>query len=139
MAGWRSVEEIDAYVLAVQLRDAITLFTESGRAARDFGYRDQIRDSSSSVTKNLAEGFDRYDHGEFAYHANVAKGSLGETIDALKDGKAKRYIADDEFDRLCALAERARKATGGLIRYLKSSQAPGEKARRRRPSRKPRR
>jgi four helix bundle protein len=133
MAGWKSVEEIDAYTLGVELRDEITRLTERGRAARDFGYRDQIRDSSSSVTKNLAEGFDRYDHGQFAYHANVAKGSLGETIDALKDGKAKRYITDEEFGRLFALAERARKATGGLIRYLHSSQAPGEKARRRPP------
>jgi len=127
MAGWTSVAEIDAYRLAVELRDQVGRLVESGRAAKDFNFRDQIRDSTSSVTRNLAEGFDRYGHGEFAYFANVAKGSLGETIDALKEGREKRYFTDEDFNRLNSLAESARKATTGLLRYLLSSKAPGER------------
>jgi four helix bundle protein len=126
MAGWKSVEEIAAYVIAVELRDDIGRLTQAGPAAKDFKFRDQIRDSAASATKNLSEGFDRYYHGEFAYLAGVAKGSLGETIDALKEGKAKNYFSLQDFDRLFALAEKARKATAGLIRYLQSSEAPGE-------------
>ncbi len=132
------MDEIKAYQLAVELRDDITRLTETGRAARDFGFRDEIRESSSSVTKNLAEGFDRYYHPEFARFAGIAKGSLAETIDALKDGKIKKYISEEDFHRLNELAERARKATGGLIRYLESSQAPGEERRRPRPRRRSR-
>ena len=128
MAGWKSVEEIDAYCLAVELRDDIGRLTASGRASKDFEFRDQIRESAASATKNLSEGFDRYFHGEFGYFAGVAKGSLGETIDALKEGRAKGYWSISEFDRLMALAERARKATGGLLRHLLTSQAPGEAA-----------
>ena len=132
----KSVEEIDAYLLAVDLRDDIGRLTDSGAAAKNFKFRDQIRDSAASVTKNLSEGFDRYYHGEFAYFAGVAKGSLGETIDVLKEGQAKQYFSSEDFNRLLALAEKARKATSGLIRYLRSSEAPDEnrqgKGRRRR-------
>ena len=131
MAGWKSVEEIDAYRLAVELRDDIGRFTDSGPVTRDFKFRDQIRDASSSTTRNLSEGFDRYFHGEFAYFAGIAKGSLGETIDLLKDAKEKKYLFPEEFDRLLRLAVRAKKATGGLLSYLRSSEAPGESARRR--------
>ena len=134
MAGWKSVKEIEAYRVAVDLRDWIGRLTQSGPAGRDFAFRDQIRSSAASTTKNLAEGFERFYHGEFAQFASIAKGSLGETIDALKEGKAKAYFSPQDAEALLALAERARKATSGLIRYLRSSQAPGEnRARRRRP------
>ncbi|HVH55289.1 MAG TPA: four helix bundle protein [Vicinamibacterales bacterium] len=134
MAGWKSVEEIEAYRVAVDLRDWIGRLTQSGPAGRDFTFRDQIRSSAASTTKNLAEGFERFYHGEFAQFASIAKGSLGETIDALKEGKAKAYFSPKDADALLTLAEKARKATSGLIRYLRSSKAPGEnRARRRRP------
>ena len=132
MPGWKSVEEIDACRLAVELRDDIGRLTESGRASKDYSFRDQIRDSAASITKNIAEGFDRYYHGEFGHLVGVAKGSLGETIDALKEAKAKKYVSEEEFERLHALAERARKATAGLLRYLQSSEAPGETTKRKR-------
>jgi len=93
MAGWKSVEEIEAYRVAVDLRDWIGRLTQSGPAGRDFTFRDQIRSSAASTTKNLAEGFERFYHGEFAQFASIAKGSLGETIDALKEGKAKAYFS----------------------------------------------
>ena len=117
MAGWKSVEEIDAYRMAVELRDHIIRFTETGRAARDLDFRDQIRRSSSSTTKNLAEGFERFYHGAFGYLAGVAKGSIGETIDALKEALAKGYLSESEFEHLHALAQKARKATSGLVRH----------------------
>jgi four helix bundle protein len=132
MAGWKSVEESEAYRVAVDLRDSIGRLTQSGPAGRDFTFRDQIRSSAASTTKNLAEGFERFYHGEFAQFASIAKGSLGETIDALKEGKTKAYFSPQDADALLALAERARKATSGLIRYLRSSQAPGENSARRR-------
>ena len=91
MAGWKSVDEIDAYRLAVEPRDEIGRLTDSGRAAKDFKFRDQMRDAAASTTRNLAERFDRYFHGEFGYFAGVAKGSVGETIDALREGRAKGY------------------------------------------------
>jgi len=136
MAGWKSVDEIAAYRFAVQLRDDIFRLTESGRVARDFDFRRQLRDSSGSAARNLAEGFERYFHGEFAYFTSIAKGSLGETINHLHDGRARGYLEPDDHQRLHDLAVRTRKAVSGLLKHLLSTEAPGESTVRRRSSRK---
>jgi four helix bundle protein len=49
-----------------------------GPAAKDFKFRDQIRDSPSSVTSNIAEGFGRYRPAEFGRFLNIARGPLTE-------------------------------------------------------------
>ena len=134
MAGWTCVEEIEAYCLAVQLRDAIIGLTTSGPVARDFKFRDQIRDSSASAVRNISEGFDRFVHPQFAYLAGVARASLGETRANLEDGHARGYFSAADTKRLCELAIQARKTTAGLIRYLKSTPTPKQRPYRRRPA-----
>jgi len=124
MAGWTTVEEIIAYQLSVELRDQIVVLVESGRLAADFKFRDQMRDAARSAPRNLSEGFYRYNHGEFAYHASVAKASLGELKTHLEDARTGKYITDDVFTRLFALAKETMATTSGLLKYLRSSKAP---------------
>ena len=124
MAGWTAVEEIEAYRLSVELRDAIIDLTSDGPVTRDYKFRDQIRDSAASAARNLSEGFDRFEHPQFAHLANVAKGSLGETKTALEDGHKRGYFTREETARLCKVAKRAAKATAGLIRYLQRTPTP---------------
>jgi four helix bundle protein len=124
MAGWTTVDEIIAYQLSVKLRDQIVALVESGRLARDFKFRDQMRDAARSAPSNLSEGFYRYNHGEFAYHASVAKASLGELKNHLQDARTGKYITEEVFTQLFALAKESMKTTSGLLRYLRSSKAP---------------
>jgi four helix bundle protein len=95
--------------------------------ARDFKFRDQIRDSSASVTHNIAEGFGRYGPAEFARFLNIARGSLTETHSSLRDGLDRGYFTPADVDRLQHLAGRAAKATTGLIRYLDSCVREGRR------------
>ncbi len=138
MAGWKNVEEINAYLMAVDLRDRIHALVDNGPAAQDFDFARQIRKSSASAPANIAEGFERYHHGEFGYLANVAKGSLGETINHLTEPRARKYFPEEARTELLKLAVRARKATSGLLRHLSTTEAPGEppRSRRRRPTNK---
>jgi four helix bundle protein len=126
MAGWKRVEEIAAFRLSVQLRDDILELSDGPRFRGAADLRDQIRDSAASAPRNLSEGFDRYFHGEFAFFAGVAKGSLGETINHLDDSRRRGAVSAEDHARLISLAIEARKATAGLLRYLLSSGAPGE-------------
>ena len=119
-----------SYRLAVRLRNAVVQLTSTGAVAKDFKFRDQIRDSAASVTRNLSEGFDRFEHPQFAYLANVAKGSLGETVENLQDGFQRGYFTKDDVDRLRKLAEEAKKKTVGLIHYLQSTPTPKRRPRR---------
>lgn len=107
-----------AWQLSVELRDAIFVLTESGPASRDFRFRDQIRVSSSSAPRNLAEGFDLFNPRQFARHARIARGSLGETKNGLLEGRQKNYFSEADTQRLLTIARRARRATTRLMEYL---------------------
>ena len=124
MPGWKSVDEIIAYQLSVRLRDEILRLTRVGAVSKDWGFCDQIRDSARSAPRNLAEGFSRYNHGEFANFTNIAKASLAETLNHLRDGKTQSYFAPADCERLESLATEAIRTSTGLLRHLQSSKAP---------------
>ena len=124
MAGWKRVEEIIAYQLGVKLRDWLLADIDSGRIARDFKYRDQMADAARSVPANISEGFHLYGHGRFGYHVGVAKGSLGELETHLEEARKRGFLNEREhLDRVKLLVE-TRRTTTGLLRYLKTSEAP---------------
>ena len=58
--------ELHAWQTADELRRAVIRVTVKGPAARDFKFVDQIRRAANSVCANIAEGFGRYQHREFA-------------------------------------------------------------------------
>ena len=56
VAGMRGVnrfQDLIVWQLADELRREVFAATEAGKAARDFKYRDQIRDASSSAARNM--------------------------------------------------------------------------------------
>ena len=124
MSGWTSVEEIIAYRLSVKLRDTVLDLVEAGMIPRDFDLCDQIKDAARSAPRNISEGFERYRHGEFGYHVGVAKGSLGELKTHLVDCRTRRFLSESRFQELIALTNEALKTTTGLLRHLRTSQAP---------------
>jgi len=95
----------------------------SGPAARDFKYRDQIRDSSASAHRNIAEGYGLYDPGQFARFCGYALGSLEETKSSLIDGRDRAYLDETLYSRLWNLARAAERATKNLKFYLDSKDA----------------
>ncbi|HEX3701681.1 MAG TPA: four helix bundle protein [Vicinamibacterales bacterium] len=58
--GVRRFEDLIAWQLAYELQQQVFAFTASLPAVRDFKFCDQIRDSSRSAPRNIAEGFGRY-------------------------------------------------------------------------------
>jgi hypothetical protein len=59
-------QDLVCWQLADELEKLVIELTETGPASRDFKLRDQIRDSSSSAIRNMAEGF-----GRFRFQARV--------------------------------------------------------------------
>ena len=127
-------EDLDAWQLADELKKKVYALIDSSPARNDFDFRDQVRDSLSSATTNIAEGFGYYDHGLFARHVRIARASEMETHNHLADGVQRGYWTDDQVSPLQHLAKRAMGAATGLLRYLDTSEAPQrwKKSRRRR-------
>jgi four helix bundle protein len=120
VATARRYQDLVIWQLSYELQRAVFAITAEGAAARDFRFRDQIRDSSASVSRNIAEGFGRFRSAEFAHFLDIARGSLTETHSHLQDGFDRGYFTDLDHARLSLLAGRTAIGITRLIRYLRS-------------------
>lgn len=116
----RHFEDLIVWQLAFELEKEVFAFTAFGPAGHDFKFRDQIRHSSASATRNTAEGFRRFRQKQHEPYLSIAYASLEETRSHLHTAHLRRYLSTPEHDRLVRLAIRALGANVGLIRYLKS-------------------
>lgn len=114
------LEDLIVWQLAVELRDGILQLTDSGRVLSDRAFRDQIRDSASSVPRNVAEGFGLFQPRQFARHLRIARGSLAETKNHLHDGQTREYFNEADTIRLLKLTARTSIAVTRLLKYLDS-------------------
>ena len=115
----RRVEELVVWPLGDELRKKIHAITAKGEVSTDFRFRNQMRDAASSTTRNVSDGFGRYCHKEFAQFLSIARGSVFELADHLRDGVARGYWPDDSIADLTALCNRTIAALTHFIRYLK--------------------
>jgi four helix bundle protein len=116
--GAKNYRDLAAWRLADELRLKIIAATATPPASKDFKYCNQIRDSAASVPANVAEGFARRSPRDFARFLSIAKGSLSETEDRIRDGAARKYFKDDDAAELMRLAARCDRAITGLRAYL---------------------
>jgi four helix bundle protein len=122
----RRFEDLVVWQLSVALRRLVYRFTRAGPAAKDFLFRDQIRDSAASAPRNISEGFKRFDPPEFANFLKIALASLTETQNHLLHGREEKYLTDDEFTEAWRLNCRALRAGNRLHASLRS--CPKKKA-----------
>jgi len=116
----RDFRELVCWQLSYQLKCEVVKFTATGPASNDFKYRDQIRDSSRSAPRNIAEGFGRFRPRDSVRYFEYARASLMETQNHLIDGRDSGYLSDNLYFRLMSLSRAALKAT---TNYIRSKQA----------------
>ena len=126
----RRYEDLQAWQLANELKRRIYELIDTSVARRDGRFCDQLRGCASSAPANLAEGFGYYDHPLFGKHVRIAKASLDETRNHLKDGVDRRYWTDEEVAPLVELTNRATGKCVRLAQYLARTTAPGTLRRR---------
>jgi four helix bundle protein len=119
--GARRIEELVVWQLAHELRSRVYALIATGPAAADRRFCDQIRQAVASVPANIAEGFGRETHREFARFLNIARGSLFEVAEHLKDGVARSHWTPRDTQDLEALTRRTIAALTRLIKYLRSA------------------
>ena len=121
MAGFRDFREIAAWQLAHQLKLRVDLFLLSPDFRSHYRFTEQLSDAVRSGPRNIAEGFGRYRHREFAQFVRIARASEVEVLNHLIDAQDQRLITTDEFQITEHLTKRAIRAANGLIRYLEST------------------
>jgi four helix bundle protein len=122
VAGARHFRELHCWQLSNELKLGIYRLSDRPEVKRDFRFHDQIRDAAASAPRNIAEGFGRRTHAEFARFLDIARGSLAECQNHLQDAVDRGYLDSAEFARLNGISERAVAATARLQRYLRGPQ-----------------
>ena len=85
---------------------------------RDKKLREQLRDAGRSGPGNIAEGFARWKHSDFARFVRFAKASEVELLNHFKEAFRNQHISKPEQAKLEHAARKAIKAANGLIRWL---------------------
>jgi four helix bundle protein len=114
----RHYRELVCWQLSHDLKCEVYALTARMPAKGDRDFCDDIRASSRSAPANIAEGFGRETHREFARFLSIARASLLETDNHLQDACDCEHVTEAERQRLSHLATRSLKATTRLQSYL---------------------
>ena len=119
MAGATHFRELTCWQLSYELKLALYRLSDTAAVKRDRRFRDQLRDAAASAPRNIAEGFGRRTHREFAALLDIARGSLMECQNHLQDAVDRGYLSAADFESRNTLAKRACGAVARLQRYLR--------------------
>jgi four helix bundle protein len=119
-----TLTDLIVWQLAEQLNAEVVRLTNQPAARRDFKFRDQILPAAASVAANIAEGYGRRAHPDFARFIGIALGSLRETETWLRDGIVRQFWSTDEAASALLLCKRLTVGLTRLRAYLKSTPTP---------------
>ena len=105
----------------MQLQTLVDHYSDRPAIKSDVKFHGQLTDAAASGPRNIAEGFGRFHHPEFARFARIAQASEQEVLNHLYRARNKVYISPAEFEAGAHAARKALKAVNGLIRYLDST------------------
>ena len=119
----RRFTELRAWQTSNTYKQAIYRACAEGPLSRDWARRRRLEESVAEPPDHLAEGFRRAHPGEFARFSVLARASLIESQNHLREAVENRYITEEQRGELDALAEAALREVAGLLDYLESAQA----------------
>jgi four helix bundle protein len=122
--GARSYKELTAWQRADVVRGAVLAVAKREHARMDVRFREQWCDAASSVCANLAEGFGRYSHRDFARFVRQARGSLFETENFIGEARQRGHLTPEEEADLNQLIRRATVPITRLLHYLTNTPDP---------------
>ncbi len=124
MGTYKSFTEIPLWNDAVSFAAEIYIFCEKGTLRTDFRMRDQLRAAASSISNNIAEGFEYGSTKYFIQFLTYAKGSAGEVYNQLTILYRAEMILKEDYLLFSNKVLQLSKRIGGLIQYLKKKNNP---------------
>ena len=106
---WKAAREVRIYV-----RDLITTFPRF----ETYDLTENIRLAARSITRNISEGYGRFNFQENIQFCKVARGSLYEIWDDLITSYDEGFIQKDQLEKVSVLIEEAIRTLNGYIVYM---------------------
>ncbi|WP_445748250.1 four helix bundle protein [Polaribacter sp.] len=127
MATIKVFEDLEIWKLSRVLCEDINIVANNSELKKDYRLYNQIDGSSGSIMDNIAEGFERNGNKEFIQFLSIAKASCGETRSQLYRVFDRKYVNENDFNKLKEQTIVLSKMIGGFITYLKNSEFQGSK------------
>ena len=108
-------EDIIAWQKAQDL--AVNIYRTFGQL-KDYGFKDQICRAATSISNNIAEGFDRSSNADFVRFLYMAISSSSETKSMLYLAERLTYIEKKTKIELLLKTDEVAKIIRGLIKSL---------------------
>jgi four helix bundle protein len=118
MATIKSFEDLEIWKESMQV--ALSIYTAI-KECKDFGLKDQMQRSATSVPSNIAEGFERQTNKEFIQFLYIAKGSCGELRTQIYLALKLNYIEKTEGKNLIEQTKKLSSKISKLISYRKEN------------------
>jgi four helix bundle protein len=87
----------------------------------DLRLRTQWTDAAGSICRNIAEGFGRRSHRDFARFLDQATSSLKEVEDCIIEAEMRGHLNPQQVAILEGLVRAVSSPLAGLIRYLRNN------------------
>ena len=114
-------EKLDVWQEAIQFADLVYELTGDFPDEERFGLTNQMRRAAVSISSNLAEGSSRISRTDFSRFVEIATGSLFEVVSQTTIALRRKMIAESDYKRIYAAAEKQSKMLSGLRRSLSES------------------
>ena len=111
--------ELTVWQKAMELTDAVYDLVRQFPADERFALSDQLRRAVVSIPSNIAEGFGRDTHKDFAHFLSQARGSLYETDTQLEIAVRRGFINVDSVPS--SLIDEIKRMLSSLARRLKTT------------------
>lgn len=105
---------------AVDFAAEVYVFCEKGKLRTDYRMKDQLRAAASSISNNIAEGFEYGNSKVFVRFLTYSKGSAGEVFNQFTILRKAEIIDQESYTYFSSKSMELSKKIGGFIRYLKS-------------------
>ena len=115
------LEDLKIWRKAKDLGKEIYSITSKGAFSKDFPLRDQVRRAVISISSNIAEGFGRYNPGEFRNFLSIASGSTTEVKSQIYLAKELGYLGESEAQRLVELCDEITRMIAGFRKKISNS------------------
>ena len=123
----KSFRELDAWKYAMELTNCVYDLVKKFPGEERYALGDQLRRAVVSIPSNIAEGFGRDSHKDFAHFLSQARGSLYEVETQLEIAVMRKFIAASDVP--ADLMNTISKLIGSPSRRLRASAAPAQSTR----------
>src|SRR5438045_3968149 len=111
-------EKLETWSEAIAFADLVYTLSRRFPDEERFGLANQMRRAAVSISSNIAEGSSRASRTDFARFVEIATGSLFEVVSQTTVALRRKMIAQNDYNRIYAAAEKQSRMLNGLRRSL---------------------